>query len=57
LQFQFLELHILEPEILGRLAINKDGQVIPDDLIKKLCNSVYGDEVMFASEQISFAKA
>ncbi|KAG7529939.1 hypothetical protein FFLO_05295 [Filobasidium floriforme] len=45
------------PEILRRLAINKDGQVIPDDLIKKLCNSVHGDEVMFASEQISFAKA
>jgi len=57
LQSQFLERHLQEPEILKRLANNKEGQVIPDELIKKLQDSTSIADGMWTISQISLARA
>jgi Zn-dependent oligopeptidase len=48
---------MLEPEVLKRLAINKDGQVIPGDLIKKLQDSQQLGDGMQTMTQMTFARA
>jgi Zn-dependent oligopeptidase len=56
-QSQFLERHMLEPEVLKCLAVNKEGQVIPDDLIRKLQDSEDLGDGMFTVGQMTYARA
>jgi Zn-dependent oligopeptidase len=56
-QSQFLERHLLEPQVLKRLAVNKEGQVISDDLIEKLRDSKELGDGMFTISQMICARA
>lgn len=56
-QSQFLERHMLQPEVLRRLAINKNGEVIPDEMIRKLQESQEIGSSMDTITQMTYARA
>lgn len=56
-QSQFLERHMLQPEVLRHLAINKNGEVIPDEMIRKLQESQEIGSSMDAITQMTYARA
>jgi Zn-dependent oligopeptidase len=48
---------MLQPEVLKRLAINKNGEVIPDEMIRKLQESQEIGSSMDTITQMTYARA
>jgi Zn-dependent oligopeptidase len=55
-QSQFLEEHLFDPRILKRFAVDKDGKVIPEELINKLEEMQQLDRGMATRTQLAYAR-